>query len=496
MRIEGTLLTMPRLPFDASHVLLPFAQAFSSEVQLDALLNDVVARIAHALNADRGTLYLVDEARGELVSRAAQLPELNQIRLKLGQGAAGTVAKSGKLLNAPATRDDKRFFSAIDKITGYQTKSILAAPVLASDERVVGVIQVLNRRDGVFGPDDEERLTAIARQLAQALRHTSLWAELERSGHKAPIPLSYCFNHIIGESSAMKALYAKVLKAAPTEATVLIRGESGTGKELFARAVHANSRRKAGPFIKVDCAALPAALIENELFGHEKGAFTGADARHEGKVEVARGGTLFLDELGELPLAVQGKLLRLLQDREFERVGGTQTVKADVRVVAATHRDLGSMVKQGTFRQDLYFRIKVVELGLPTLRERGAVDIERLARHFVAQAADKHHLESAPVLTDAALSRLHMHAWPGNVRELENCLESAAVLCDGEILVDHLPLPQSMTSTTASAPGDILSLAQAEQRHIQTVLEHTGGNRSEAARLLGIGRNTLVRKLR
>jgi Nif-specific regulatory protein len=244
---------------------------------------------------------------------------------------------------------------------------------------------------------------------------------------------------------------------------------------------------------------LPGSLIENELFGHEKGAFTGADTRQAGKFEAASGGTIFIDELGELPLPVQGKLLRVLQDREFERVGGTQTVQVDVRIVAATHRDLVHMVAEGRFREDLYYRIKVVELGLPALRDRGAEDVERLARHFIAQATRRHHLAREPSLGDDALARLKAWHWPGNVRELENCIESAVVLCDGALRSEHLPLPDRaahQATLARASDGSILTLAQVERAHILDVLGRAQGNRTTAAKWLDIGRNTLARKLR
>jgi Nif-specific regulatory protein len=251
--------------------------------------------------------------------------------------------------------------------------------------------------------------------------------------------------------------------------------------------------------VKVDCAALPGSLIENELFGHEKGAFTGADTRQTGKFEAADGGTVFIDELGELPLPVQGKLLRVLQDREFDRVGGTTPVQVNVRIVAATHRDLAAMVREGKFREDLYYRIKVVEVGLPPLRARGADDLERLARHFVAQASKRHHLAAEPTLTRSALERLCAWHWPGNVRELENCIESAVVLCDGEVRVEHLPLADFKPGTAAApvrADAPIATLAEVERAHVLAVLERAKGNRTQAAKWLGIGRNTLGRRLR
>ncbi|HSP80232.1 MAG TPA: sigma-54-dependent Fis family transcriptional regulator, partial [Myxococcaceae bacterium] len=383
---------------------------------------------------------------------------------------------------------------------------MLAVPLRDAGGALYGVLQVLNRLGGGrFTEDDVARLVAIAAQVSTALQSTSLYHELQRVKEQPHVPVGYFFNRIIGESEPLKVIYRLVQKAAPTDATVLLRGESGCGKELFARAVHVNGPRRDKPFVKVDCASLPATLIANELFGHEKGAFTGADHRVPGKFEMADGGTVFIDELGELPLPVQGKLLRVLQDREFERVGGTQTLKVDVRIVAATNRELSKMVAEGKFREDLYYRIKVVELVLPPLRERGAEDIERLARHFIASAARRHRLP-VPKLSASALERLKRYRWPGNVRELENCIESAVVLCEGEILEEHLPLPTVHGSSPApleraegvvqEAMLELLPLAEVEKRYILRVLESVKGNRTAAARALQIGRNTLGRKLK
>ncbi|NOK13428.1 sigma 54-interacting transcriptional regulator [Corallococcus exercitus] len=500
---------MPSSPPDVSQVLLPLGGLVGREVDLDAFLQTLVDRIAITLQADRGTLWLLDPVRRELFSRAAHLPEVAQIRVKLGQGVAGYVAEAGEPVHVPDPRGERRFFADIDRMTGYRTISLAAVPLRDSAGSVYGVLQVLNRLGGgAFTEEDTQKLTDIAAQVSTALQTTSLYQELQRAKDQPQAPVGYFFNRIIGEAPPLKALYRLVQKAAPTDATVLLRGESGCGKELFARAIHVNGPRRDKPFVKVDCAALPAALIENELFGHEKGAFTGADHRVPGKFEAADGGTVFIDELGELPQAVQGKLLRVLQDREFERVGGTQAVKVDVRIVAATHRDLPRMVEEGKFREDLYYRIKVVELLLPPLRERGAEDIERLARHFVATAAKRHRLP-VPRLGATALARLKRYRWPGNVRELENCIESAVVLSEGEILEEHLPLPSldralpatdpSATPCVPAAAPDaplLLPLAEVERRHILRVLEAVKGNRTAAARTLEIGRNTLARKLK
>jgi len=498
-----SLIRMPRRE-DASQVLLSVGGLVGQEVNLDEFLQALVDRIAASMQADRGTLYLIDHARGELFSRAARLPEIRQIRLRLGQGVAGYVAKHGEVVNIPTAQGEKRFHPDIDKLTGYRTTSLLAVPLKDSKGEIFGVLQVLNRLGGGhFDEDDARRLSSIAGQVGQALEATSLYTELQRAKTTPEHPVGYFFNRVIGESAPMRALYRTVQKAAQTEATVLLRGESGTGKELFARALHVNSRRRDKPFVKVDCTALPGSLIENELFGHEKGAFTGAEQRQSGKFEAADGGTVFIDELGELPLPVQGKLLRVLQDRELERVGGTQTVQVDVRIVAATHRDLAQMVREGKFREDLYYRVKVVELALPALRDRGPEDIERLVRHFIASASKRHHLAVEPKLAPAALERLKAWHWPGNVRELENCVESAVVLCEGEILPEHLPLPDVQrraaaheATAPAAADGAPATLASMERRHILFVLDRAKGNRTQAAKWLGIGRNTLARKLK
>jgi Nif-specific regulatory protein len=494
-------------------MLLAVSSALGREIAIEELLDRLVDHIARVLDADRGTLYLLDRARGELFSRAAHLPELAEIRLQMGQGVAGFVAQTGRIVNVPTTMSEARFCDDVDRLTGYHTRSILAAPLRDRAGDVIGVVQLLNKRSGTFSLADADTLARLAEQAAFAIEATTLYEELGRAEDRRAeqIPLSARFNRIVGESASLRAACRLTAKAARTSATVLVVGESGTGKELFARAIHVNSPRQNGPLVKVDCAALPETLIENELFGHERGAFTSADARALGKLDAAAGGTLFLDEIAELPLAVQGKLLRVLQDREFVRVGGTEPVAVDVRVVAATNRDLGRLVNEGRFRGDLYFRVKVVEIALPPLRARGEDDIARLARHFAAAAARRHG-RAVPRLSAAALARLQAYRWPGNVRELENCMESALVVMEGGVIEpEHLPLPEGRDRVTpggaSSAPRpsdprgapltpEPLTLEQMERRHVLSVLERAGGNQSVAAKQLGIGRNTLARKLR
>ena len=318
------------------------------------------------------------------------------------------------------------------------------------------------------------------------------------------------FNRIIGRSPELAHVYEQIALAAETDASVLLRGETGTGKGIFARAIHVNSSRQEGPFVTVDCTTLPGQLVESELFGHERGAFTGADRRVPGRVELAQHGTLFLDEVGDLPLDVQGKLLRFLQERTFDRVGGRTTLEADVRVIAATHRDLEAAVLAGTFREDLYYRVRVVEMVLPTLRARGADEIDALATHFAAMYA-KRYGRPVPRLEPEALAALHAHSWPGNVRELEHWVESAVVLSrDGVIRPEHLPRPRGPVvpsvgdgaprqhgpgARDVAVPAD-LTLDEAGRRYGEATLEACKGNKTEAARRLGISRNRLARILK
>jgi DNA-binding NtrC family response regulator len=317
---------------------------------------------------------------------------------------------------------------------------------------------------------------------------------------------------LLGQSAAMETLRQLIRKVAPTQATVLITGESGTGKELVARALHRQSQRAGAPFIKLNCAAIPENLIESEFFGHEKGAFTGAVAKREGRFELAHNGTILLDEISEISPQIQAKLLRVLQERELERVGGNRTIKVDVRVIATTNRHLEDSVERKEFRQDLYFRLNVVPIHVPPLRDRKD-DVPHLARQFMQRFARKHGVRVSGI-SDACHAALLAHYWPGNVRELQNVIERAVILCgeSGMLESEHLGFsPRSMgASVPVSAPAgspsahagvpaahndDLVSLAELEKRHIFAALEKTGQNRTHAAKLLGISVRTLRNKL-
>jgi len=317
---------------------------------------------------------------------------------------------------------------------------------------------------------------------------------------------------LLGQSASMETLRQLIRKVAPTQATVLITGESGTGKELVARALHRQSQRAGAPFIKLNCAAIPENLIESEFFGHEKGAFTGAVAKREGRFELAHNGTILLDEISEISPQIQAKLLRVLQERELERVGGNRTIKVDVRVIATTNRHLEDSVERKEFRQDLYFRLNVVPIHVPPLRDRKD-DVPHLARQFMQRFTRKHGVRVSGI-SDGCHAALSAHYWPGNVRELQNVIERAVILCSesGMLETEHLGFsPRSMgasvpasastapPSTQAGVPAvhhdDLVSLAELEKRHIFAALEKTGQNRTHAAKLLGISVRTLRNKL-
>jgi transcriptional regulator with GAF, ATPase, and Fis domain len=492
---------LPEMSEARFELLADLGARIAGEVELDDLLETFAARVARALDADRATLWLIDDATGEIRSRVATLPELPELRVPASHGIVGHVASTGEAVNVRDAAADPRWGG--EQIGNYRTTSVLAIPIVRRGE-IRGVLQILNKRAGAFDTRDEEFGRALAEQIGRALDYTTLRGNDSQRG----MSVRGRFNHVIGRSPVMAAVYEVIVRAAQTDATVLLHGETGTGKGLLARAIHVNSARREGAFVHVDCTTLPAALVESELFGHERGAYTGADARVLGKVEAANGGTLFLDEVGELPLPLQGKLLRFVQERQFERVGGRETLTADVRLVAATNRDLEAMSQQGQFRSDLFFRLRVVELEIPPLRARGE-DISDLAEHFVQQLARRYR-KGALRLDPSARAALVAYAWPGNVRELENTIERAVVLATGPVIgakdlalearrqtsqVALIPPPKPESEDVVALPHG-LTLEAAERRYALAALERENGNQSAAARALGISRNKLARLLR
>ena len=370
--------------------------------------------------------------------------------------------------------------------------------IITAFSSVESAVQAMKRGafDYITKPIDIEELKLM---ITRALGYEEL--KTENRNLKEQLREQFQVAEIIGSSPVMRELFNTISLVAPSDATILITGESGTGKELVASAIFANSLRKEQAFIKINCAALHENLLESELFGHQKGAFTGALEQRRGRFELAHKGTLFLDEIGDMTLATQAKVLRVLQEGEFERLGAAQSLHVDVRIIAATNRDLAAMVAEGTFRQDLFFRLSVVPVALPPLRERRG-DIPDLARFFLKRYREKNR-KDIKGLHQQALNLLMRYSWPGNIRELENCIERAVVLCLGEeITPRELPpqiapvdiLPQK--ALNATTPGSGPTLRDMEREMILNTLAETGHNKSKTAKILGIARQTLLNKLK
>jgi transcriptional regulator with GAF, ATPase, and Fis domain len=376
-----------------------------------------------------------------------------------------------------------------------QVRSLLCVPLLVSD-KVLGAIYLDSSNPALFHENHLQMMTAVAGIASLAFDNVRHWEQLQQENRdlRAEIGLEH---NMVGASPRMKDVYEFIRRAAPSDSTVLIQGESGTGKELVARAIHRNSPRADKPFVAINCAAITETLLESELFGHEKGAFTGAVSQKKGKMEIAEGGTLFLDEVSELAAGLQAKLLRVLQEREFERVGGTRPIKLDVRLVAASNRDLPDAVETGRFRKDLYYRLNVVAVTMPALRDR-RVDIPILAEHFIAKASRKCKSRIKP-LSAAARACLTNYDWPGNVRELENAIERALVMGSSDVILPE-DLPEAiLDASSAAEPSSakfVSGVKETKKQLILGALQQTNGSYIEAAKLLGMHPNSLLRLIR
>jgi Nif-specific regulatory protein len=396
------------------------------------------------------------------------------------------------LLSADALTDSR--FRASESIEAHAIRSAICCPLAVRGERL-GVLHLdTSHATQAFTEADVQLVGAIANQAAIAIANARLHLALRQENLQLRRALGsrHC---IVGDSPATRELVALLQRVSQTDATVLLRGESGTGKEVVARTLHSLSPRRGKPFVCVNCAAVPESLLESELFGHEKGAFTGATERRIGRFEQASGGTVFLDEIAEMPRTTQAKILRVLQEREVQRVGGTRPLRVDVRLIASTNRDLEAALASGDFRHDLYYRLKVVEILLPPLRERKE-DIPPLAAHFLGEIA-RDMGRQPPAVDDAAMRLLLGYPWPGNVRELRNVLERAVVLGAAErLLPQHLPVEVRRGRISREDLPDDLALSATERRHIAEVLAFTGWNKTRAASLLRISRPRLDRKIR
>ncbi len=417
-----------------------------------------------------------------------------RVSYKMGEGIVGRVVQSGKPIVVPQTSREPLLLnslSAREKSARRNELSFVCVPILVSGKPLGVIGAELIYKEGRDFDRTTKLLSVVAAMVAQALKVERLIeAEkqrlLDENTHlKQELRERYDFSHIIGNSNPMRQVYEQVTQVARTNTTVLLRGESGTGKEMVAHAIHYNSLRASKPFVKVSCAALPETLIESELFGYEKGAFTGAQARKKGRFELADGGTLFLDEIGDLNLSTQVKLLRVLQEREFERLGGTETIKVNVRLIVATNKDLEKAIGEGEFREDLYYRLNVFAIFMPPLRERKP-DILLLAEHFV-EKFEREHRKRIRRISTPAIDMLTSYHWPGNVRELENVIERAVLVCDSNVIHGH-HLPPTLQTAEGSGTVTRLSLASAVEAYesdlIQDALKSGRGNMAKAAKLL------------
>jgi two-component system, NtrC family, response regulator HydG len=469
--------------------LLRISTAISSIRGYVGLERPLLELLFEAIPARRGVVLFVEDDESLRPATATGLDRLT--------GSVGPVPIVRDVIE-PVLRDGVALLARTTGVTasgatGSQTRWLLAAPLLAFD-RVLGAVHL--ESNDALGEGQLLLLAATCGMAAVALDHARHLERLEDESRRVRAEIDLHHN-MVGSSAVMAELYRCIMRVAKAESTALIVGESGTGKELAARAIHRNSSRAEKPFVAINCAAIPEALLESELFGHEKGAFTGAIAQKKGRLELAEGGTLLLDEIGELPLALQAKLLRVLQEREFERVGGTRRVKVDFRLIASTNRNLEAAVKSGTFRPDLYYRLNVVPIRIPPLRERRE-DIPVLA-HYLAQRHARTAARTAIGFSPEAMAVLTAHDWPGNVRELENAVERAIVMGSGGTVRPE-DLPESILESGHPAhvtlPRYHDGLRERKRELILGAIEQAAGNLTAAARLLGVHPNYLHRLIR
>jgi Nif-specific regulatory protein len=468
----------------------------NSMLNIDQLLELIIDTATRMMEAKAGSLMLYDEKRQKLYFKVAtgeKGEEVRKFEVNIGEGIAGYVAQQGEPLLIPDVKKEPRWDKTISEVSRFETNSIACVP-LKIDGKIIGVVEVIDKEDGSpIRQADLDTLSVIADLASTAIVNARTIDRFKREneGLKEELATEY---KIIGESGSLKKAVAEALKVAHTKTSTLILGESGTGKEVLAKLIHKAGPRSSMPMVLVNCAALPENLLESELFGHEKGAFTGAVSQKIGKFELADGGTLFLDEIAEMPLVMQAKLLQVLQEGIFYRVGGIEPITVNVRIIAATNRDIEKEVKEGNFREDLYYRLNVVQIRMPALKERKE-DIPLLAGHFLDLFRAEAGLQTLKIST-GAIKKMMAYGWPGNVRELRNAIERAVVMGNGKEIV-AADLHVSGAGKDRSEPAVGMSLKEAvnafKKEYIRRNLELAGGNRSKAAGVLNIQRTYLSR---
>lgn len=472
------------------------SQVLSQSLNFHRTLTEVLKILNDTGNMSHGLISLVDEETGDLL--VTELHDsanpFKSVRYRPGEGVLGSILSTGDSLVIEKISEDGRF---LDKLGVYDSSLSFIGVPIPIGEQTAGVLAAQPSGNTIDLEEHERFLQMVANLIGQSVRLSrkvqKQQQELkkERDSLRREVRGEHGFSNMVGHSSSMRLIFEQIRQVAKWNTTVLVRGESGTGKELVANAIHYNSQRANGPFVKLNCAALPDTLLESELFGHEKGAFTGAVTQRKGRFEQSHGGTIFLDEIGEISPAFQAKLLRVLQEGEFERVGGTRTQVVDVRVVAATNKNLEAEVQEGNFRQDLYYRLNVMPLHIPSLRER-VEDIPELARFLVNKIAKNQGRQLD--IDDSALKMLLRYQWPGNVRELENCLERAAVMSnEGHInnqAINLTGLPNQLSVVDeVFEPANNVDLNDPEmdeRDRVVAALEQAGWVQAKAARLLGM----------
>ena len=478
------------------NALLKISRIVHAIRDLDDLQGQLLDLIFEVVPAGRGAILLAERESHEFNSTFARMRHAGQAQLvKVSRTVARQVLEQGIAMLGSDVRGSSEL-REVESLAASQVRSLLCVP-LTVFQRVIGCIYLDS--DSVNNRMNEEHLqlvTAIAGISAVALENARRLHWLEAENERLTVEVSQ-ERSLVGEGARMKEVYQFLKRVAPTDSTVLIEGESGTGKELAARALHRNSPRAGKPFVAINCSAIPETLLESDLFGHERGAFTGAASLKKGRLEVADGGVVFLDEIGELALSLQVKLLRVLQEREFERVGGTHSIKVDIRLIAATNSNLEQAMREGRFRQDLYYRLAVLKITMPTLRDRKD-DIPMLVRHFVQKHAKRCKVKPRPVSREA-LACLVNYDWPGNVRELENAIERALVLGTSDMILPE-DLPETLLERTP--PPEMIeakyhaAIKELKKQLILDAVEQTQGSYADAARILGVHPNYLHRLIR
>jgi formate hydrogenlyase transcriptional activator len=492
---------------DRLKLLLEINNYIVSKLDINDLFRSASASIRSYFHNDFTGFWLIDKQSNQLERVTLDFPGSKGFLTDVAVHELSSSEHEKLRAHKPellSTAEIEKLAAPIAETLKAESIAVMALAPLATATGPLGVITLGSRRPNGFGQEDLDLLSQISTQIALAVANAVAYGrvtaardrlEEERLYLESEIRSEYNFEDIVGKSAALRAVLDQISIVAPTGSTVLLHGETGTGKELIARAIHSNSPRRARTFVKVNCAAIPSGLLESELFGHERGAFTGALAQKKGRFELADHGTLFLDEIGDISLELQPKLLRALQEQEFERLGSTKTIHVDVRIIAATHRDISAMIRNGQFREDLFYRLNVFPIDIPPLRERSG-DIPLLVHYFVSRLARRMQ-KQIKTIPKQAMEALNSAAWPGNIRELENFIERAVILTQGGEL--NVPLAELKSTMRAPRTGSVSTFHDAERQAIIDALKAASGKLAGAggaAERLGLKRTTLQNKMR